>query len=463
VKVALVSPPFLPEYMRNARCDFVSLSRTQWYPILLGYCGAFLESKGHDVLLIDAPASGYDHAKTEGIINGYRPDFLVIYSGRLSEDNDVAFGEKIITALGIEAVFAGPYASIDPENLLRKTRTIRYAVKGEFEHPVSELLEKKNPKEIQNLYYKEDSRILHNDPRQPLDRKELDRIPFVTDFFRRKLDLKKYKAPSEYYPFIDLMTGRGCAWGLCTFCLWVYTFVPGRNYNTRSIENVIEEFRFIGKEIPQVRSVMIQDDTFPAERAGEFSEALLKAKIRIPWSCYARGNMNYETLKLMKQAGCRNLHVGYESASPLVLKNIRKGVSREEMTEFTKDAKRAGLGIHADFAFGFDGETVDGMRETIRWAKELDPDTAQFQLMIPFPGTPFYERLKEKKWLNEKGEPSYPWLSNEEIRRVAKQAYQEFYFSFRYLRRVIRHPYQHFLTRLDTISRAIPAMFWKRW
>ncbi|MBI5234522.1 MAG: radical SAM protein [Deltaproteobacteria bacterium] len=208
---------------------------------------------------------------------------------------------------------------------------------------------------------------------------------------------------------------------------------------------------------------MIQDDTFTEERAMEFSDAMLKAGIKIPWSCYARGNMSYEGLKLMKKAGLRNLHVGYESADPGVLKNIKKGVTAERMMEFTKSAHRAGVRIHADFAFGFNGETVESMLETINWAKELDPDTAQFQLMIPFPGTPYYELMKKNGWLNKDGEPDLPNLPNEEMRRIAKKAYREFYFSWRYMRRVIRHPYEHFFGRLDTIGRAIPALFWKRW
>ena len=55
-KILLLSPPFVKHYMRNARCDFVSNSSTQWYPIWLGYCGALLEKKKYQVRLIDAPA-----------------------------------------------------------------------------------------------------------------------------------------------------------------------------------------------------------------------------------------------------------------------------------------------------------------------------------------------------------------------------------------------------------------------
>jgi anaerobic magnesium-protoporphyrin IX monomethyl ester cyclase len=173
--------------------------------------------------------------------------------------------------------------------------------------------------------------------------------------------------------------------------------------------------------------------------------------------------MTYDTLVLMKRAGCRNLHVGYESADGQVLKNIRKGLSRATMTRFTEDATRAGLRIHGDFAFGFPGETFESAMETIRWAKALNPDTVQFQLMLPFPGTPFYALLKKNGWLNENGEPDYPHFSNDEIRRAAKMAYRSFYLSPQYALKCIRHPYEQLFGRAKAIKRAIPAMFWRRW
>ena len=144
---------------------------------------------------------------------------------------------------------------------------------------------------------------------------ELDAIPFVSRFFRDQIDIYRYKTPSEFYPYLDILTGRGCKWGQCTYCLWVHTFVTGTTYNLRSIENVIGEFRFIAKEMPYIRSVMIQDDTFTEQRAQEFAEAKIKTGLRLPWSCYARGNMSHEVLRLMKARGCRNLHVGYESTT----------------------------------------------------------------------------------------------------------------------------------------------------
>ncbi|RJP23240.1 MAG: radical SAM protein [Candidatus Abyssobacteria bacterium SURF_5] len=463
MKILLLSPPYLPEYMRNARCDFVSLSATQWYPILLGYCGAYLEGQGHDVKLVDAPANYLSHDETRRIIQEYKPDLLVLYSGRMSETNDIEFADPIVQALGCEAVIVGPYASIAPEKTLGRTKVIDKLIRGEFDHPVGELAEGRQPGEIQNLVWKNGDAIVSNPVRPNLSGADLDAIPFVSRFFRDHVNIRSYKAPSEYYPFIDIMTGRGCKWGRCTYCLWVYTYIKGPAYNVRSIPSVVEEFQVISKEMPQIRSVMIQDDTFVGERARAFSEAKLSAGITLPWSCYARADVSYETLRLMKRAGCRNLHVGYESADPDVLKRIKKGLSVDRMTRFTEDAKRVGLRIHGDFAIGFPGETPESAMKTILWARKLNPHTAQFQLMIPFPGTEYYQDMLESGWLNSNGEPDMPQFSNEQIRSMAKKAYRTFYLSPSYLWKCICHPYEHFFGRLKTISRAIPAVFWKRW
>jgi anaerobic magnesium-protoporphyrin IX monomethyl ester cyclase len=462
-KILLLSAPYLKEYMRNARCDFVSLSATQWYPILLGYCGAYLETKGYQVRLVDAPSNYLTHEQTKLIIREYKPDLLVLYTGYMSEQNDLDFADGLIEELGLDTVIVGPFASIDPKKTLSKSKHIKKLIVGEFEHPCGELARGDKPADIMNLAFKDGDRITVNPIRPYLSSGELDEIGFVSKFFKKQLDIYRYKTPSELYPYMDIMTGRGCQWGLCTYCLWVHTFIKGRVYNLRSIENVIEEFAYIEKEIPEIRSVMIQDDTFTEERAEAFCRMKIERGIKLPWSCYARGNMSLGVLKLMKQCGCRNLHVGYESADPGILKNIRKGLTPEQMTRFTRDAKKAGLRIHGDFAFGFPGETPKTAQATIDWAYALNPHTAQFQLMIPFPGTTFYDEMKKNDWLNKDGQPDLPGFPNEEIRAFAKKAYRKFYMSPKYLWKSITHPYDFFFGRLKTIARAIPAMLWKKW
>ena len=462
MKILLLSPPFIPGYMRNARCDFVSLSGTQWYPILLGYCGAWLEKCGHDVKLIDAPAHGLDHESTKKMIADYNPDWLVLYTGRLSEDNDIAIADNLAEEIGCEIIFVGPYASVFPQKTLSKSRLVKRLITGEFELPVQEVIEGEENSKIPNLVYKEGDEIIRNKERPYLTSGELDEIPFISRFLKKQVDIYRYKTPSEPYPFMDIMTGRGCKWGRCTFCLWVYSYIRGPVYNCRSIGNVIEELLFISREMPEIKSIMLQDDTFTEERAIEFCERKLRTGIKTPWSCYVRGNMSRETLQLMKKADCLNLHVGFESADPDILKGIRKGITMERMTQFAIDAKRAGLKIHGDFAIGFPGETKESVRKTIDWACQIRPHTAQFQLMIPFPGTPFHSELNEKGWIRD-GAPDYSEISKEELEAMAKKGYRKFYLSLPYFKQILKNPREMFFSRLETYYKAVPSIFWRKY
>lgn len=461
-KVILLSPPYLAHYMRNARCDFVSLSATQWFPIWLGYCGALLEKFGYQVKLLDAPAYGLTHSQTRNMIAEFKPDLIVVYTGHKSEQNDIDFTDELVSQNGCPAILVGPYFSIFPEETLGKSRQVKYGIRGEFEYPVLEFLEGNPPSQIPNFLIKNNGQVSSNPVRPYLNTEQQDNLPFVSEFFHRHLDFKYYRAPSEYHPFVDTMTGRGCIWGLCTYCLWVHTYIKGQTYQVRSLENVIDEFLSIEKHMPHVRSVMIQDDTFPDHRAREFAEAKLRAGSKLPWSCYARGNLEFETMRLMKKANCRNLHVGFESGDNNILKSIKKGISRERMTRFMADAKKAKLRIHGDFAIGFPGETRESIAKTVKWACDLRPHTAQFQLMIPFPGTPFYRELKQKNCLKKEA-PDYPGLSQNQMEQLAKTAYKKFYLSIPYLMQVMRHPYDLFFSRLNTYRHAIAAVFWKKW
>lgn len=460
--ILLLSPPYVPYYMRNARCDFVSLSKSQWYPLWLGYLGAFLEGKGYKTTLVDAPAAGLDHAQTRALIAGAEADFLIVYPGRLSKENDVAFTDALVQELGIPAAFVGPFCSIDPDGFLELSERVAWAISGEFEHPVLELLEGKAPADILNLHYKVDGGIRSNPRRALLTRQQLDEMPFVSSYFANQLDTGQYKTPSELHPFMDILGGRGCAWGRCTYCLWVHSFITGSVYNYRSPENVAQELLWISREMPAIKSVMLQDDTITDARGRELAEAFIQAGTTLPWSCYARADLSYQTMARMRQAGCRNLHVGFESASEDILKGIKKGLGVERMTQFAQDAERADLRLHGDFAIGFPGETPETVQATIDWACRMRPHTAQFQLMIPFPGTPFHDELAKKGWLKD-GMAHYPEASAEALEALAKKAYRRYYLSPWYARQVARHPMELLFKRLPTYVRAVPSIFWKKY
>jgi hypothetical protein len=143
----------------------------------------------------------------------------------------------------------------------------------------------------------------------------------------RDLKIENYFIGYLKHPYVSIYTGRGCR-SHCTFCLWPQT-VGGHRYRTRSVENVLEEVKWIRDNMPEVKEIMFDDDTFTdfKPRVEEIARGL--GKLGVTWSCNARANVPYSTLKIMKENGLRLLLVGYESGDDQILLNIKKGLKTD--------------------------------------------------------------------------------------------------------------------------------------
>ena len=108
------------------------------------------------------------------------------------------------------------------------------------------------------------------------------------------------------------------------------------------------------------------------------------------------------------------------------------------MEKFTQNTKVADLRVHGDFIFGLPGETEKTIKKTIAWAKTLGIEGYQFLLPQPHPGTPLFDQLKRKGFLNKKGETSYPHLSHEKLSFWRFHAMKEIYFSPHYLLSILK-------------------------
>jgi len=383
-RVLLLSPFREPYFMVNARCDFKSWSGTQWYPIQLGYLACFLKSRSYEVKIVDAQAYGMDDEDTGREIAKFKPHYIVLYASNKHFESDMRMAESLNNNI-CPTILAGPFYALNADYYRVP------GIQGELEDGVIAWIEGK---------IKTDKPIVG----EPLTSEQLDRMPFVSDIYQEQLDPKYYRTPSEPWPFVDIMTGRGCFWGQCTFCLWPKVYKKG--YAARSMDNVIAEVEKIEKK-GFYKSIMIEDDTFPEPRIDEFCHRKLYKRLTIPWSCLVRANLSVPTLRVMKKADCLNLHVGYESGCDNILARIKKGITKEEMYKFTRNAQQEGLQIHGDFMIGID-DTEKEIKETINWACRLNPNTAQFQIYIPYDG---------KKIA----------VSPERRERLAQYAYRKFY------------------------------------
>lgn len=441
MKVLLLMPPYTNGFMRNARWDGIGISGSNWYPIYLAYCTGLLERENHEVKLLDAQVNNLSHEETYKEATKFSPDLTVIYFSIKSVDNDLHIGEEINRLTGSDIILVGHSASFYPEETLKKSSSISMLALGEFDFTVLDLANSVAKKNIKGLVWKDaQNKINFNSPREPVSGEELDKFPFVADIYRRHLIIKKYRQSGHWYPFVDLFTGRGCAWGKCSFCLWPNTLNKGAGYRTRKIDNVIEELKFISEEMPYIKEIYFQDDTLPKKRAIELSEAILKAKLDIKWSGYSRADKDLDTLKLMKRAGCRILETGFESSSEKILNNIDKGRSKEQMEQYARDAKEAGVFVIGAFITGLPGETVETIKDTTEWAKKLPILRYTYTLPKPYPHTPLWKFLEAHGELIN-GRPNYNGLTTEDIYKWNKWSLKQIYFSQEYFLRVLTNPH----------------------
>jgi radical SAM superfamily enzyme YgiQ (UPF0313 family) len=157
---------------------------------------------------------------------------------------------------------------------------------------------------------------------------------------------------------------------------------------------------------------------------------------------------DYETLKAMREAGCRLLIVGFESGDPQVLKNIKKGATVEQAREFMRNCKKLGIKVHGDFIIGLPGETQETIKTTVKFAEEIDCETIQVSIAHSYPGTEFDDYLKKNNFLlNEEMTDDmghqlpviqYPGLSREEIVQAVEHFYDRYYFRPRIIFRIVR-------------------------
>jgi radical SAM superfamily enzyme YgiQ (UPF0313 family) len=224
--------------------------------------------------------------------------------------------------------------------------------------------------------------------------------------------------------------------------LWPQT-VGGHRYRVRSAQNVIEEARWIKENLPQVKEVMFDDDTFTDSSNLPRVEAIARGmgQLGMTWSCNAKANVPYRTLKVMKENGLRLLLVGYESGDDGILHNIKKGLRTDIARRFAEDCRELGILTHGTFILGLPGETRETIDKTIQFAIDINPHTIQVSLAAPYPGTSLYRQATENGWLpandtqslvNGDGVQiaalSYPHLSSDEIFYSMEVFYRRFYF-----------------------------------
>ena len=422
----------------GARYQMKREVKSFWYPTWLAQPAAMVEGSK----LIDAPAHDLSWNDIAHEVDG--KELVILHTSTPSFGQDVRTAELIKARNPLAMIgFIGAKVAVEPEKSLKASSAIDFVCRNEFDYTVVDVANGVALAEVQGISYRApDGSVVHNPDRAVIE--NMDDLPMVSPIYKRDLTIEKYFGGYLKHPYVSFYTGRGCK-SRCTFCLWPQT-VGGHNYRTRSIPKVIEEIQYILRELPQVKEIFFDDDTLTdaRERIAELSGEMAKLGFGAPgfgvsWSCNAKANVPYETLKAMKAGGCRLLLVGYESGNQQILHNIKKGLRTDVARQFTRDCHELGIVIHGTFILGLPGETLETIEETINYAKEIDPHTIQVSLAAPYPGTFLFKQATENNWFdgtdhllddggNQIAQLSYPHLPASVIFDKVEEFYKRFYF-----------------------------------
>jgi hopanoid biosynthesis associated radical SAM protein HpnJ len=402
-----------------------------WYPTWLAQPAALVEGSK----LIDAPAHELSFADIAP--EATKRDLVILHTSTPSFEHDIKTAE-MLKALNpnLKIGMIGATVAVEAEKSLKASEAIDFVARNEFDFTIKDVADDQPLNLIDGISYRNNQGVIvHNKDRAVLT--NMDNLPFVTPIYHRDLVMENYFIGYLKHPYVSFYTGRGCK-SRCTFCLWPQT-VGGHNYRVRSVGHVIEEVKYTLKTFPQMQELFFDDDTLTDNlpRVEELAREL--GKLGVTWSCNAKANVPYETLKIMRDNGLRLLLVGYESGNQQILHNIKKGLRIEVAKKFTKDCHALGIKIHGTFIMGLPGETQDTIKETIAYAREINPHTIQVSLAAPYPGTFLYNQAMENGWFageehlltdggSQIAQLSYPHLNSGEIFESVEDFYKKFYF-----------------------------------
>jgi anaerobic magnesium-protoporphyrin IX monomethyl ester cyclase len=407
---------------------------------------AVLRNRGYEVTLLDCPKDGLNFRAFKSFLLS-KPFDVVGFRCYSRDHNYVNHHLKVVrkTLPNALTLVGGPHPSALPEFVLNAMPDLDFAWKAEAEEGLPILLD---------MFAEFGKEIPENKlsviPGLVWRNKTAGSVVVNAPSFGEDLDC--YGMPAwdltnpdtypgfiydEYYP---ILTTRGCPYP-CTYCNT--PGLSGRKLRHRSIERVIEELAFLKQRYNISRFSIVDDEfTLDGKYATRFCEHLIQSGLKLRWDCPVGVRLDSlypELLRIMEQAGCESMAVGIESGSVRMQKLIQKKVTVETIKEQAfMVARSSKIKIVGYFMLGFLDETETEILETINLAASLPLHRANFNIVIPIPGTGIFEEalragrisLDKINWdtyTSDQVSFQRNHVSNERLIQLHRKAYLRFY------------------------------------
>ncbi|MBN1793379.1 MAG: radical SAM protein [Candidatus Omnitrophica bacterium] len=374
--------------------------------VSIGYMVAILERYSHRVIITDTlPNEKVDYALVASSIINYR--------------EEVKFARLIKKRWGAAVGFFGPFAGNVPEI---------------FE-PAADFIVRGEPEAVAyRLAHGETLRGMVESP--PV--KYLDALPFP-EWGLYDIRRFSYFPNLTVRPVIPVQSARGCPYG-CAYCAYRANF----SFRMRSPEGVVDELQFL-KKAYGIRGVIFRDPIFTIDRSRSeaIARLMIKRNINLRWGCETHiKDLDIDLLDLLYEAGLRSINVGIESASEEVMKAAHRlpfdSKAHQEMIIRYCDEKK--IRVTAFYILGLLSDTLQTIRDTIRYAQHLNTHTVSFNMLAPYPGTECYDELKEivteefDHFTSFDPVIDHPRLSKGDLLRLKEEAFTSYYFRWAYVK-----------------------------
>lgn len=437
-------------------------SRYLPFPFYLSYAAAALEKAGHECRIVDGVAERMQEDDYIKRAADFQPDAVILEVSTASIDVDLRQAQKIKDHCpNARMIFCGLHLDMYRPGFLDETPLVDFVLKGEYDQAAVRLIDAIESQDdyssVPNLVYRDGGGAAHENERGPVIQ-DLDAIPWPS---RKQLPMYSYwDLPGGIpEPSLQMWASRGCPFQ-CIFCAWPQIMYGNNQYRTRDPIDVVDEIEAMVKEYG-FRSFYFDDDTFNIgkRRLLQLCEEIKRRGLNLPWAAMARADASdRETLQAMKDAGLVGIKYGVESGSQELVNNAQKDLDLQKVEETVRFTRELGVNQHLTFSFGLPGETWETVRKTIDFAKRLNPETIQFSIMTPFPGSIFYNMLEKDGKLLTHDWSKYDGgttsvvrtdaLSGEDLERALRMAYDEWdwhkltrpFKDFRQFKRLIVRP-----------------------
>ncbi|MFX1456187.1 MAG: B12-binding domain-containing radical SAM protein [Promethearchaeota archaeon] len=428
----------------------------------------------HDARLFDFKVHKYKENRFRSLLDSSDIVAITSMTPQISHALEVA---QMAKERGCITIMGGYHPTLAPD-YVAKQPAVDYTIRGEGEYTFQELIDYINRdgdynllKNIDGVSYKtKEGLVVHNQDRRL--EPNLDNFPMPR---RDLLDDKKYVYLGARVA--QLESSRGCPHN-CKFCciikMWRNPNHPV-TYRSKSTKRIMQEIYDIDWKNDFI--FFCEDNfTINTKRTKKILDTIIRSGVsnKMYFSCQSRVDTLYRNqwlIDLMHKAGMRQVFLGIESVHQQSLDAMNKqNTTPEKVRKVVSLLQDRGISIFGGVIIGFPGETKTMVRQNIQFARSLNMTCVQMTPITAFPGTEFYNEMKEKGMITSYNFKHYnlfhpmmrtEQLSNIEIYRLVAEAYSAYYLSkgwFKMLAKRYINPFSQFNWMLRNVPRFVKTV-----